>query len=95
MIRIVKMTFRPEALEEFKTLFRSVQPQIAAFEGCEKVDLWQEINEPTVMMTCSHWISPEALENYRQSQLFKTTWEKTKALFAGKPEAWSMETVNE
>lgn len=89
MIRIVKMTFRPGALGDFRALFETVRPQIEQFEGCHKVELLEDISDPCTLMTYSLWQSPQALENYRNSGLFRETWAKTKVLFAGKPKAWS------
>jgi heme-degrading monooxygenase HmoA len=48
-----------------------------------------------VLFTFSIWDSEAALENYRQSDLFRDTWAKTKALFAEKAEAWSMVMMND
>lgn len=43
------------------------------------------------MFTLSHWESEENLEQYRQSELFKSTWAKTKVLFREKAQAWTLE----
>ncbi|MFZ0490789.1 MAG: antibiotic biosynthesis monooxygenase, partial [Salegentibacter sp.] len=34
-----------------------------------------------------------ALENYRNSELFKEVWAKTKVFFNDRPEAWSVDKV--
>lgn len=90
LVRLVKMTFQPEKVEQFKSVFVTAQPLIAEFQGCHKVNLFQDMSTPNVFFTISHWESPEALENYRHSELFQATWSKTKPLFAAKPEAWSL-----
>ncbi len=33
------------------------------------------------------------LENYRNSKLFRGIWSKTKPMFNGKPEAWSVDKL--
>jgi len=33
------------------------------------------------------------LEAYRQSELFKNVWSKTKPLFNDKPQAWSVDKI--
>ena len=49
-----------------------------------------------IFFTLSIWEHPQALENYRNSELFKDTWSKTKALFdEQRPEAWSTVVVNQ
>ena len=91
MIRIVKLIFKEELLPEFREMFDEVKPKINAFEGCNGVSLLEDINHPNIQFTYSNWDSEEALNNYRNSELFEKTWIKTKAMFDGKPEAWSVE----
>ena len=93
MIRIVKMTFKTEMINDFITVFENAKPKIEAFPGCSKVDLIQDINDLRIIMTHSIWDGPEALEAYRHSELFKSTWAKTKILFDDKPQAWSVEKI--
>ena len=95
IIRIVKMTFRPEAVTDFLHIFEGVKDHIRAFEGCERLELLQHLDDSHVMFTYSWWNTPEDLEAYRQSALFSETWLKTKALFGGKPEAWSVNKMVE
>ncbi len=40
LIRLVRMTFRPDALEAFLALFDASAPQIRAFPGCRHLELW-------------------------------------------------------
>ncbi len=93
--RIVKMTFREEAAETFlRDVFEHSKDRIRAFPGCRNMELLQHIAQPNVLFTLSIWEDEAALEAYRQSELFKTTWEKTKALFAEKAEAWSVRVID-
>ena len=89
--RFVKMTFKPEYIQDFKTLFNYKKEFIAAMEGCSHVELLQDINDPNIFFTFSIWEDSKYLEAYRQSELFKDVWAKTKVLFADKPEAWSLQ----
>jgi len=52
--------------------------------------LWQDYHQPGVYLTHSHWTSEEALQAYRQSDLFIQTWAQTKVLFAEKPQVFSV-----
>ncbi|UYQ95808.1 antibiotic biosynthesis monooxygenase [Chitinophaga horti] len=90
ILRIVKMTFQPESITTFTSLFDKQKSAIRHFPGCTHLELWNELEAPHVFFTYSHWENPEALENYRNSELFRETWAATKILFAGKPEAWSV-----
>jgi quinol monooxygenase YgiN len=93
--RIVRMTFQPEKLAAFMQVFNQSKFFIRSFPGCEQLHFWQEIAQPNVCYTYSRWASLEALEQYRQSELFKTTWAATKVCFAAKPEAWSVQVLEE
>ncbi len=88
--RIVKMSFKPENIETFKTIFETNWQRIKGFEGCSHVELLQDKNNPEIFFTYSLWQSEEHLNNYRNSELFNTVWSSTKALFNAKPEAWSV-----
>ena len=89
LIRIVRMTFRPDAVDEFLALFDASSPRIRRFDGCRHLELWQDADRPTVCTTYSLWTDEEALEAYRRSDLFVTTWQAAKALFDAAPEASS------
>lgn len=89
--RIVKLTFKEEHIHTFNELFNQVKTKIRNFDGCSHLELWQDTNNPCIFFTYSFWESPEHLEAYRHSDLFKTTWKATKILFESKAEAWSIE----
>jgi len=93
LIRIVKMEFEPGKVNDFLALFTSTRSKIAAFEGCEGVQLLNDVKSANVFFTYSTWETEQHLENYRNSELFKQTWEKTKAMFCGKPQAWSLKML--
>lgn len=93
MIRIVKMTFKPDKVEEFKELFHSVHAKIVAMDGCRSVTLMNDMEDSTVFVTYSEWATEADLEAYRSSKLFSKTWAKTKKLFSDKPQAWSLNRV--
>jgi quinol monooxygenase YgiN len=91
MLRLVKMTFRPEEVENFQKIFEENRNRIAAFPGCESVELRRDISTPEIFFTISKWRSAEDLEKYRKSELFAGVWSRTKILFASKAEAWSLD----
>lgn len=93
--RIVKMTFRPEAVHTFiEEVFEPSKTAIRAFPGCRHMELLRYLKEPNVLFTLSYWDAESDLDNYRQSELFRNTWVKTKALFADRAEAWSVEVLD-
>jgi quinol monooxygenase YgiN len=89
LVRLVRMTFRPDALDAFLDHFDRAAPQIRTFDGCAHLELWQDARFPNVCTTHSHWRDGAALEAYRASDLFRTTWAEVKPLFAARPVAHS------
>ena len=89
-IRIVKMDFNPKNIATFLEIFDKNKSKIRAFEGCNLLELYQDKNTPNIFFTYSYWQEEAALENYRNSQLFKEVWARTKILFQNKPQAWSV-----
>ena len=90
LIRLVKMQFNIAFIAEFKTTFNAVCPEIAAFKGCDGVQLLQDQTNPEVFFTISRWHDEAHLNAYRNSELFKTTWAVVKPNFKIKAEAWSL-----
>nr|WP_298998366.1 antibiotic biosynthesis monooxygenase [uncultured Allomuricauda sp.] len=90
LIRIVKLTFKPENIASFESIFESSKHTILGFSGCTFLELYQDIKCPNVFFTYSHWEDELYLEAYRNSNFFKDVWQNTKALFSDKPEAWSV-----
>lgn len=93
LIRYVRMSFQADKTEEFLEIFNQSKHKIRAMNGCRYLELMHDINQNNVFMTHSHWDSEIDLNNYRDSELFRTTWAKTKALFADKPLAFSVESL--
>jgi heme-degrading monooxygenase HmoA len=97
IVRIVRMQFRPGEAGAFLEIFNGSKHLIRQFEGCQHLSLYTEAGLPDVFFTYSVWDTVEHLDAYRNSELFRGTWVRTKALFADKAQAWSMdevETVN-
>jgi hypothetical protein len=92
--RIVQMTFRPEAVDDFITLFSRYRNDIRTFPGCKHLELWRNSEPDHVFFTYSWWEREEQLEAYRHSELFRAVWPRTKRLFADKPRAWTVREVS-
>jgi quinol monooxygenase YgiN len=89
IIRIVQMHFKPEATEEFEQLFAQNHTRIRSYPGCRHLSLVRDRQDPAIFFTISHWDSEEALEKYRKSPLFRSTWDKTRLLFEHRARAWT------
>lgn len=87
------MTFREDKVQDFIELFEARRHTIRAFDGCAHLELWQDSRNPCLFFTYSKWLSEAHLDHYRFSEFFKDTWGRTKALFADRPQAWSVRVV--
>ena len=87
------MSFKPEKIEDFKSIFKTNWQHIKGFEGCSHVELLQDENNPSIFFTYSLWQSENHLNAYRDSELFGRVWGATKILFNDKPQAWSVREI--
>lgn len=92
-VRIVKMSFEENKIEEFLSNFHQVKEKIRDFEGCQLVELYQDKKFKNIFFTYSYWNTEQDLDNYRNSDLFTNVWSKTKTLFNAKPQAWSLDKI--
>lgn len=83
------MIFREKEIPAFIEIFNSSCSKIRSFDGCCDLTLLQSQDDKRIFFTISIWNSSHDLEKYRSSELFQTTWSKTKILFEEKPEAWT------
>lgn len=90
-VRIVKMSFQPEKIDTFLAIFEEKKDFIRASKGCKLLELYQDKTNPEIFFTYSYWNKEEDLENYRNSDLFKNVWAKTKVFFNDKPQTWSVD----
>lgn len=95
IVRIVKLQFKEEEIEAFKSYFDSISHLIRNFDGCQRLELLQEIHQPSIFFTYSYWNDEQSLENYRNSDLFKSFWTVAKSKFSQKAEAWSHSKIAE
>lgn len=93
LIRVVRMSFIEEKVGAFLENFEANKEKIRNFPGCHHLELWQDETQQNIFTTYSHWESEDALNQYRDSELFKSVWAVTKPLFAGKPFAFSSKKI--
>ncbi|MBZ9631368.1 antibiotic biosynthesis monooxygenase [Salegentibacter sp. LM13S] len=92
--RIVKMEFDPNKIEVFLSNFEENKSKIRASDGCFKLELLRDQHNTNIFFTYSYWTDEASLEKYRNSELFKNVWAKTKVLFNAKPVAWSTNVIS-
>ncbi|MDF2159032.1 antibiotic biosynthesis monooxygenase family protein [Algoriphagus sp. CAU 1675] len=95
LIRIVRMTFRENETGAFLKIFEESKHLIRNFPGCKHLELWQDENQKNIFITYSFWEDESALNQYRDSELFKSVWKDTKRLFSDKPMAFSSKKMQE
>ena len=93
IVRIVRMAFATGKENAFRTIFETHYETILAMKGCSHLELLQDVEDPDVLITYSHWESLQDLETYRQTDFFTAVWTKTKVLFREKAVAFSMRPV--
>ncbi len=91
--RFVKLTIKVDQIVAFQKAFSERNKVIESFQGCQKVELLQDVNDKRVFFTFSEWNKEDDLENYRNSDFFQDTWSTVKPMFDGKPEAWSLNVL--
>lgn len=92
--RLVKLTFQADKTADFVAIFEASKDKIRAMSGCQHVELLRDATTTNVFFTLSLWDTEGSLEAYRQSDLFRTTWAKTKVLFSDKPAAWTTTMIS-
>lgn len=92
-VRIVKMNFKESNIALFLENFNMNKQKIRNSKGCNLLELYRDKNDANTFFTYSYWESEADLEAYRNSELFKVVWGKTKALFNKKPDAWSVDKI--
>ena len=91
LIRIVRMHFKEDGVQEFLTIFNDNKKAIRNFPGCTHLELLKDKNHPTAYTTVSHWNNESDLNAYRDSAIFGKVWTAVKKQFAKQPEAFSLE----
>lgn len=92
-VRLVKMSFHENQIDEFLANFNENKNEIRHFKGCQFLELYRDQTHTNIFFTYSYWDTEADLEAYRHSELFKSVWSKTKPLFNAKPEAWSVDKL--
>ena len=89
--RIVRMQLQDGKAKDFQSIFNEVNSEIRKSSGCISVELYTDVKDDDTVITLSVWENAEALEAYRASALFISTWRKVKPFFRAPAQAFSME----
>lgn len=95
MYRIVRLQFHLEYCAPFLATFEERRKRVVGFPGCKSLKLLQDTVNPSVFYTFSCWENADALEVYRNSEVFQSLWSQIKPWFSDKAQAWSMNPIYE
>jgi len=87
------MSFNPDKIDDFLINFNDNKHKIRNTKGCNFLELYRDKTNLNIFFTYSYWDTKQDLDNYRDSNLFKSVWANTKVLFNKKPEAWSVDKL--
>ena len=59
-------TVKPERAEEFISLLKSLLPDTRAYEGCLRVDVYQDQGNPGNILLVEDWTSKQHQEKYQE-----------------------------
>ena len=90
IIRIVKLEFKEDKIDDFLLFFEKIKQNVNRFDGCHGMQLFRDLKNTSIVFTYSQWDSEEALNNYRDSETFGKVWPTIKPWFRNKAEAWTV-----
>lgn len=90
LIRIVRMHFTENGVDEFLAIFNKYKQDIRNFPGCTHLELLKDAENEFIYTTLSHWNDEASLSSYRKSDLFNSVWGTVKTLFAERTQAFSL-----
>jgi quinol monooxygenase YgiN len=93
IIRIVKLTFQEEKVNDFLSFFETIKLKVNSFSGCLGMQLVQDVKNKNIIFTYSKWESEIELNHYRDSETFGEVWPTIKPWFEAKTEAWTTKVV--
>ena len=88
--RIVRLPIDPEKMDEFMSIFERIKNEINDQPGCRSLRIFKQQDDSGALFTYSTWDNESDLHNYRNSELFKSTWPAVKLLFTEKAQAWTL-----
>lgn len=91
--RIVKLSFESGQEEVFLDAFGQHSLQMQEVAGHMSLQLLRDELDPHIFFTISLWRDTNYLDDYRNSELFKSIWAKIKPWFRDRPQAWTTQMI--
>jgi quinol monooxygenase YgiN len=61
---LLEVQVKPEAVDEIKAAMKQALPDTRAFDGCQRVTMYSNQDDPTNMVLVEQWDSREHYEKY-------------------------------
>ena len=81
IVRYVELRIQIEKVEEVRQLLKAQAPLVRSQDGCFHLEINESIDEAGLFSTYSYWTGVDALNLYRQSDVFRDFWNRVKPLF--------------
>ena len=92
--RIVRLHFKEGKEKVFLNEILPKQKHFTrSFQGCNRLELWQDVDNEQIVYSFSLWDSVEDLNNYRYSDQFRAFWKATKQHFKEPAQAFSAQQI--
>ena len=94
IVRLVRLKFKPEHIEEFLAFYEQSRETIRHQQGCLTLSMLRETNDEAAFCTWSTWRSGRDLQQYRRSEFFRDFWPRVRAMLREPAEAVSYEHLH-
>ncbi len=94
VIVLVDMQVKPEAVGEMKSNLKKILPDTRAYDGCQSVDIYGNIDDSGNLVFYEHWESRKHHESYMAWRKETGTMNQMFAMVAGAPSIRYFERID-
>ncbi len=80
---IAELPVKPESVSDMKSLMKEILPDTRAFEGCNKIDVYSNSENESIIVLVEDWDSPEHYERYHEWRVETGVIGKLREMLAG------------
>ena len=82
---LLEIQVKPECVDEVKAFFKEVLPDTRAYEGCQGVDVYGNLDESANIVLYERWDSRDHYQRYLKWRTDTGVFDKMGAKLAGPP----------
>ncbi len=94
VIVLVDMQVKPEAVGEMKSNLKKNLPDTRAYDGCQSIDIYDNIDDSGNLVVCGRWESRKHHESYMDWRRETGTLDQIFAMLAGAPSIRYFERID-